>query len=101
MADINLTEKDVIDKLIARCKLENENSPRAIVVNRVQEARALCRTVRIALVVSTNNETLIDALIQETIDNDLNFTFVGSDVNLQSDMEVDYLFFEAKIFVKK
>lgn len=101
MNSVGLTEKDVIDKLIARAKLEGEKSPRVVIVSRLQVGRSLQRTVRFALVVSTNNEPLVDALIQETIDNNLDFQFVGSELNLQNDMEVDYLFFEAKIMVKK
>jgi predicted nucleotidyltransferase len=98
--NVDLTEQIVIDKLIARAKVEGERAPRAIVINRTQVNRALQRTVRIALVVSTNNEALINALISESLDNDLDFSFVGSEVNLQGDMEVDYLFFEAKVFAK-
>lgn len=102
MNNINLTEQQVMDKLITRAKAEGENSPRAIIVNRVvQNTRSLQRTVRVALVVSTDNELLVDALIQESLDNDLDFQFVGSDMNLQSDLEVDYLFFEAKIMAKQ
>ena len=100
MNNVNLTEQDVMDKLISRAKAFGEVSPRAIIVNRLQGDRSLQRTVRIALVVTTNNEALLEVLIQETISNNLDFSFVGSDVNLQSDLEVDYLFFEAKIMYK-
>jgi hypothetical protein len=103
MNDVTLTEQIVIDKLIARAKFAGEKAPRAIVANRQvpNGQKTMTRTVRIALVVTSNNELLLNHLISECLDNDNNFYFVGSDVNLQSDMEVDYLFFEAKVMAKK
>ena len=100
MNEVNITEEKVMNKLIARAKLEGEIAPRAIIVNRFQGLRSITRTVKIALIVTTNSEALIDALIQESMDNDLLFHFIGSDVNLQGDLEIDYLFFEAKIMAK-
>ena len=100
MANVVITEKDVMDSLIAVCKANGEISPRALVINRVQQPRTLNRKVKIALVVTSNNESLIDALIKETLTNDLEFSFIGSEVNLQGDLEVDYLMFEANIFAK-
>jgi hypothetical protein len=96
-----ITEQDVISTLIARAKLEGEVAPRAIVIGRTQAERSLTRKVKFALVVSINNETLVDALIAESLTNDLQFTFIGSEANLQGDLEVDYLFFEAKIMLKQ
>jgi len=101
MNEVGITEQNVIDLIIARCKLEGEKSARAIVISREQRQNTMTRTVKIALVVTTNNEALVDALIQESVDNDLLFTFVGSNVELQGDMEIDYLFFEVKIIAKK
>ena len=95
-----ITESEVITALITKAKALGEVAPRAIVISRSQEKRSLTRTVRIALVVQSNKEALIDGLIQECLDNDLLFYFVGSDVNLQGDLEVDYLFFETKILAK-
>ena len=100
MVDVNLTEQQVSDILIARAKVENETSPRCIVMTRQQAERSLLRTVRFALVVTSNNSALIDGLIQECLDKDNGMLFVGSEVNLQGDLEIDYLYFEAKIYAK-
>ena len=103
MNSITQTETSVMDFLIAKAKENGSNAPRALVVNREVKnpERSLQRTIRVALVVSTNSETLVDALIQECLINDNDVYFVGSNVNLQSDLEIDYLFFEAKIMSKK
>lgn len=103
MNNVNLTEKQFIDKLVAVAKAEGETAPRAIVIERVvtNPERSLQRKVRVALIVTSNNTSLMDALIKECLDNDLDFYFVGSEVNLQNDMEIDYLYFEAKIMLKQ
>jgi len=101
MVNKNLTEADVMSKLIARAKDEDEVSPRAIVIARLQAPNSATRTVKIALIVAINNESLVDALIDECILNDMNFYFIGSEAQLQGEMEVDYLMFEAKIMVKR
>lgn len=102
MDNVTQTEATVMDFLITKAKANGQPAVRAIVVNRVVDnpTRSLQRIVKIALVVTTNNETLVDALIQECLNIDNDVYFVGSDVNLQSDMEIDYLFFEAKIMAK-
>ncbi len=104
MVDITMTEVDVSKFLIDNAKLHGDNSPRTIVVNRTvtgNPERTLQRTVRVALITNTDNESLVDALIQDCLAIDNAIYFVGSDVNLQSEMQVDYLFFEAKIMAKK
>ena len=104
MIDIIMTEAGVSKFLIDNSKLHGDNSPKTIVVNRTVGAnptRTLQRTIRIALVTSIDNELLVDALIQDCLEIDNAIYFVGSDVNLQSEMKVDYLFFEAKIMAKK
>ena len=103
MDNVQQTEASVSEFLVAKAKEKGEISARTIVVNRLVKnpERSLQRIVRIALLVSTNNENLVDALIQECLNNDNDIYFVGSDVNLQSDMKIDYLFFEAKIMAKK
>lgn len=98
--DNNLTETIAMSGLVTAAKALGETAPRAIVVARQQRERSIMRTVKIALVVTTNNETLIDGLIKYCLSIDNIVTFVGSDVNLQSDMEIDYLFFEAQIMAK-
>jgi hypothetical protein len=102
MNNVRLTESEVIDKLITSAKLLGEKAPRAIVVARTvtKPQMTVQRLVRIALVVTSNNETLIDGLVKTCIDNNQDFYFVGSEVNLQDTMEVDYLFFEATIYGK-
>ena len=103
MNNTTLTEKQVVDKLIAVAKTNGETAPRAIIIERgvTNPERSLQRKVRIALVVTANNTKLMDALIKECLDNDFDFYFTGSEVNLQDNMEIDYLFFEAKIFFKQ
>lgn len=101
MTVVNLTEADAIKILIDKAKDSGETAPRCIVMTRQQKERSLTRTVRFALVVTSNNSALIDALIQECLDRDNGLRFVGSEVNLQSDLEIDYLFFEASIYAKK
>jgi len=93
-----LTEQIVIDFLIDIAKTKNEISPRCIVLTRAQKRNSITRTVRFVLIVTSNNTQLIDALIQGCLDNHEKITFVGSEVNLQSDLEIDYLYFEADIF---
>ena len=105
MNSVDLTEQNVMKFLSDTSKDNGEVSPRVIVASRMVDMtnpqRTITRTVRFALIVSTDNETLVDALIQACLVDDMDVYFVGSDVNLQSDMEVDYLFFEAKIMSKK
>jgi len=93
-----LTEQNVIDFLIDIAKAEKEISPRCVVLTRTQKRNSITRTVRFVLIVTSNNTQLIDALIQGCLDNHREITFVGSEVNLQNDLEIDYLYFEADIF---
>jgi len=101
MANTKLTEKMVMDKLVAVAKAKGELSPKALVMQRTQGQKSANRVVRIALVVAINNETLVDALITECIANDNDFYFIGSEAQLQGEMQVDYLFFDASIYVKQ
>jgi len=93
----NMTEEEIIEFLLSTSKANGELSPRAIVMTRTQSSRSITRTVRFALVVTSNNTKLIDALIQASLDFYEDLTFVGSEVNLQSDLSIDYLYFEANI----
>jgi hypothetical protein len=101
MNDIYLTEQMVRAKLIELAKANGVVAPNTIVVEREQAPRSITRTVRIALVVPTGDESLIDKLVLATIDDDLDFWFIGSNINLQGDLEVEYLIFETKIMSKK
>jgi len=102
--NIEITEKDAIDFLMEVAKANGQPTPRVIIVSRLvpNAAYSAQRTVRLALVTTTNNEALLNALIKACLleeNNDI--YFVGSDVNLQTDLEVDYLYFETKIFIKQ
>ena len=97
----SITEQECVDFLIKESKLLGELSPRCVVVNRMQTRNSLTRTVRFALVVTTNNLTLIDGLNYKCMDFSDEMYFVGSEVNFQQDLDVDYLYFEAKIIAKK
>ena len=98
----NLTEGEVSTQLISDAKAEGITAPRVVVVSREAKSNGITRTVRFALVVPANNEPLIDKLIANALDRDQNYYFVGSEVNLQNDaMEIDYLYFEAKIMGKR
>ena len=103
MTNIILTEADVMKFLIDTAKVGGSLSTKAVVVNRAvrNPEMSLQRTIKIALVVATNNETLVDFLIEKCLEIDNDIYFVGSDVNFQNDMEIDYLFFESKIMAKK
>jgi hypothetical protein len=99
MIDVDLTEQEVIDKLLTTAKANGQNAPRVVIANRVVENpnRNIKRKVRFALVVSAGDVTLLDKLVALCIDNDMNFYFVGSDINLQDSLDVEYLYFEAEI----
>ena len=101
MNGCSLTEQDMIDFLLTVAKNNGELSPRCVVVNRLQNKNSITRIVKFALVVTTNNLTLIDALIYECLDFSEDLIFVGSEVNFQTDLEIDYLYFEANIIAKK
>ncbi len=97
-----MTEAEVSSQLITDAKAEGVTAPRVLVVNRLAKQGGITRTVRFALIVPTNNEPLIDKLIANSLDRGQEYYFVGSEINLQNDaMEIDYLFFEAKIMGKR
>lgn len=100
MVNVNLTEDDVITILLDKAKAVGEVSPKCVVMTRLLNEKSLQMTVKFALVVTSNNTALVNALIQECLERDNRLRFVGSEVNLQGDMEIDYLLFEAKIFAK-
>ena len=101
MNNIQLTEADVIEALMADAKTLGVKAPRCRVLKRTMRPNSLTRLVMFALIVPTDNESLIDALITQALEQDNDYIFIGSEVNLQKDsIEVDYLFFEAKIMSK-
>jgi len=97
----NFSEQQAISFLLNSAKTLGEKSPRCIVVSREQKRNSLTRTVRFALVITSNNFDLIDALILNSLEYDNYLYFVGSELNRQGDLEVDYLYFEALILAKK
>jgi len=99
--NISLTEQGVKDLLLQTAKTAGYDYPRVIVVNRVQKQNSLTRTVRFAVIAPIDNEILINALIKSCLDNENQIYFVGSEVNLQGDLDIDYLLFEANIIYKK
>lgn len=103
MTNIKITENEAMTFLIDNAKLSGSLAPRAIVINRVVKnpERSFQRIVKIALIVTSDNETLVDFLIEKCLEFDNDIYFVGSDVNFQNDLEIDYLFFETKIMTKK
>lgn len=97
----NFSEGDAIEFLLDVARDNGETSPRCIVMTRQQAKNSITRTVRFALVVTSNNIALVDASIRACLAQDKDLYFVGSEVNLQSDLEIDYMYFEAKIFASK
>ncbi len=98
-----LTEQEVSTFLLDKAKASGQVSPRVVIVNRTVEKSSytMRRLVSFALITTTNNETLLNTLIQDCMDtynNDVYFS--GSNVNLQTDLEVDYLYFNAYVFKK-
>lgn len=91
------TEEEILEFLLSVAKEQGETSPRAIVLTRLQGKRSITRTVKFVLVVTSNNTKVIDALIQASLDFYEDLFFIGSEVNLQSDLSIDYLYFEANI----
>ena len=96
-----LNEKDCISFLLQTAKKYGEVSPRVVIVSRLQNKNSITRTVRFALVTTANNFKLIDNLILDSLVYSKNLYFVGSELNRQGDLEIDYLFFEANIIAKK
>jgi len=103
MINVNLTEIEVTEKLITKSKELGEVSPRVVIVQRtvINPSKSIKRLVRFALIVSAGNEKLLDGLIAECVSNDMSFYFVGSDINLQNDLNIEYLYFEAEIMPKQ
>ena len=101
MAICSLTEEEIVTFLVDGAKAEGEISPRCVVMTRQQSKNSIARTVRFALIVTSNNTALIDALIHKCLEKDEELYFVGSEVNLQTDLEIDYVYFEAKVYAKK
>ena len=95
------TEQEIIDMLLDTARDGGVSAPRCIVVDRVQPIRSIARTVKFALVVPTNEVLLIDKLIFACMEFDDELAFVGSNVNLQSEVIIDYIYFEAKIMALK
>ena len=100
MNETTVTEAEIIDTLISVAKSAGEVSPKAIVVARTANVNSISRTVKIAIVTSINNENVLNKLIDSSIENDRIFEFVGSETNLQGDLEIDYLFFDATVYAK-
>jgi len=94
----SLTEPEIVSFLVDSAEVEGETSPRCVVMTRQQTKNSIRRTVRFALIVTSNNIALINALILKCLEKDEELYFVGSEVNLQNNLEIDYLYFEALIY---
>ncbi len=101
MANCGFTEDEIVTFLVDSAKAVGEVSPRCVVLTRTQLKNSITRTVRFALVVTSNNTALIDALIHKCLERDDGLWFVGSEVNLQGDLEIDYVYFEAQVYATK
>jgi len=99
MDEVTLTEKYVSDKLIAVAKDFGVNAPRVVIAKRatLKPSQSLNRLVTFALIVPLDVDGLLDALIKQCLDDNMSYYFVGSDVNLQGNLDVEYLYFEADI----
>ena len=95
----SLTEKEVIDFLITSAKKYDEVSPRCVIMTRTQSKNSITRDVRFALIVSSDNIVLIDGINKDLLELPV-VHFIGSEKNLQSDMEIEYLYFDAQIMAK-
>jgi len=100
MTKETVTELEIIDTLTTVAKEAGEVSARVIVVGRTAHLNSISRTVKFALVTSINNENVLNELISNSVENDRIFEFAGSETNLQGDLEIDYLFFDAVIYAK-
>jgi len=101
MADISVTESDIKLHLIDKAKAFGFKAPRVLVVERIAIPNGITRSVTFALVVNTDNEALLDALIADALlEHRFDYNFKSSELNLQGDIELDYLFFEANITAK-
>lgn len=95
----NKTEQDVINLLEITCK-KYTPAPKIIVVKR-EVIGGVARKVTFACVVNRNLDGLIDELIFQSIDEDFDFEFVASEINLQENMDVDYIYITAEITARK
>jgi hypothetical protein len=95
MVDCNTLTEASFRTLLHDKAQEFVTAPLVIITGRRAHPNGITRAVTATVVVSVNNEELLNALIKLSLNYD--FSFTGSETNLQGDLEVDYLFFTADI----
>ena len=91
------TEKEVKDILIDVAKSTDE-APFVFVAFREQSPRSFARKVTFVIQTKEGNETLVNNVIKASMKYERVFTFVKSDVNIQSgNYAVDFIMVEATI----
>lgn len=101
MATCNMSEVEVMKALVDVAKANGDQAARCIVYRRTQPENSITRSVTFALIVASENEPLLDALINASIAADRAYEFIGSEINLQNGtLEVEYLFFKSSIMAK-
>lgn len=96
----DITEESILELLVNVSKANGDDTPRAFVHKRTQVGNnSLTRKVSFILIVSIDNIKLIDALVKASLGVE-GFYFTGSEVNLQSDLTIQYIHTEASIMAK-
>lgn len=93
----NKTEQEMLDLLELTCK-KYTSAPK-IIVGKREIIGGISRRVTFVCVVNRNLEGLVNELIFQGLDED--FVFAGSELNLQENMDVDYLYITADISARK
>lgn len=93
----NKTEQEMLDLLDTTCK-KYTSAPKIIVAKR-EVLGGVSRKVTFVCIVNRNLEDLINELVFQGLQED--FTFMGSELNLQDNMDVDYLYITAEISARK
>ncbi len=94
---LNMTEAEWSAMLLAEAK-KHFKAPAVLITSRKALPRGITRIVNATVVVDINNETVLNALIKLSIDYE--FEFLYSEANLQGELEVDYLTFQANMIAK-
>lgn len=93
------TEAEVKTILLDIATISGEEAPHIFVAYRKQDNNSVNRTVTFVIPTQEGNETLVNAIIKSGVSTYENqFRFVKSDVNVQSDLTIDYLMVEADIY---
>ena len=92
------TESEVLDILEQIVIDTGDNSPYVMVFKREQNSRSFMRHTEFVVRTKINNEPLVNAINKWSAENDQQFVFKQSEVNLQNaSLESDYLIVTAYI----